>query len=103
MSRVEASDTASVPKNNNISRVDSDAKYLNSTKDFRPTKFEDFGYFFYPQRFGNVHKSSWYEKMISYSESRDLIKRKQCEYNVEKAIETRWSPFGITLFPQSGL
>lgn len=70
-------------------KSDSDKQYLNIFKDFRPTSTEDYGYFFYPQRFGCVREPEWYEKYFSYGVSRELIKKSQCEQNVQKAIEKR--------------
>ncbi len=64
--------------------------YLNSKKDFRPNKFEDFGYFFYPERFGNLVKQSvWYEKLVSFTGSSDTMNKASCEKNVQNAIENR--------------
>ena len=63
--------------------------YTNSAKDFRPNKFEDFGYFFYPQRFGNIVQPKWYDKFLSYGKSRELLNKNLCEQNVENCIEKR--------------
>jgi hypothetical protein len=64
-------------------------EHLNSSKDFRPTKYEDYGYFFFPERFGNVHTPSWYEKFFSYGSSREIFKKSICKRNVQDAIEKR--------------
>ena len=64
--------------------------HLNSKKDLKPNKFEDFGYFFYPERFGNVYKPAWYDKFFSTTGTTDAVNKLTCEKNVQKAIETRW-------------
>jgi hypothetical protein len=66
-----------------------DDKYLNSKKNFTPNKYEDFGYFFYPQRFGNIQQPIWYEKFFSYGKSREIFKKAMCEENVEKCLNNR--------------
>lgn len=63
--------------------------YLNSKKDFKPNKFEDYGYFFFPQRFGNVVNPKWYEKFFSYGKSREILNKNLCEQNVEQCIDKR--------------
>lgn len=63
--------------------------YTNSAKDFRPNKFEDFGYFFYPQRFGNIVQTKWHEKFFSYGKSREFLNKSLCEQNVENCIQKR--------------
>jgi len=63
--------------------------YLNSKKDFKPTKTEDWGYFFYPERFGSVYKPSWFERLFSFTGTTDTVNRVTCEKNVQNAIETR--------------
>lgn len=64
-------------------------EHLNSKKNFKPNKYEDYGYFFFPERFGNVRDPSWYEKFFSYGSSRELLKKSMCEKNVEDALEKR--------------
>ena len=66
-----------------------DDNYLNSKKDFTPTKFEDFGYFFFPERFGNIYKPSWFEKYMRFPTTTEQINRIRCEISVQKAIQTR--------------
>lgn len=63
--------------------------YTNSKKDFKPNKFEDFGYFFYPERLGNVYKPAWYEKLVATTGTTDAVNKLTCEKNVQKAIENR--------------
>ena len=63
--------------------------YTNSKKDFTPNKYEDYGYFFFPERFGNIRTPQWYEKFFSYGSSRELLNKTMCEENVEKCLKTR--------------
>ena len=63
--------------------------YLNSKKDFTPNKYEDYGLFFYPQRFGSVRTPEWYEKFFSYGSSREILNKSLCEENVAKCLQTR--------------
>jgi hypothetical protein len=64
--------------------------YTNATKDFRPTKKEDYGYFFYPERFGAVREASeWYNKFFSYGKSREAYQKAACERNVQECLEKR--------------
>ncbi len=63
--------------------------HLNSNKNFKPSKTEDWGYFFYPERFGSVYKPSWFEKLFSFTGTTDTVNRATCEKNVQNAIETR--------------
>jgi hypothetical protein len=63
--------------------------YLNSKKDFKPNRYEDYGYFFFPMRFGNMRTPQWYEKFFSYSSSRELLNKNVCEENVEKCLKKR--------------
>lgn len=69
--------------------------YLNSKKKFKPNSSEDYGYFFFPERFGNMKKPMWYQKYFSYGASRDLLKKNLCEQNVQNCIENRMKYFGI--------
>lgn len=71
------------------SNDDSKNLYLNSAKDFKPNKYEDYGYFFFPQRFGNAIKPKWYEKFLFYGKSREILNKNLCEQNVEQCIENR--------------
>lgn len=75
------------PRNENLK--DDDSLYLNSAKDFKPTRTEDYGAFFYSERFGNEIKSSWYEKFFSYGASREILKKNLCEQNVKTCMEKR--------------
>lgn len=87
MSKQENSDNKkSSPDNKNDKTQD---LYTNSSKDFRPNRYEDFGYFFFPQRFGNEVKSNWYEKFFSYGKSREILNKSLCEQNVQNCIENR--------------
>lgn len=62
-------------------------EHVNSEKDFHPNEYEDYGYFFYPERFGKTFIIPWYEKAFTISGSRDNIRKAQCEENVKKALE----------------
>ncbi|RNA36041.1 mitochondrial inner membrane protease ATP23-like protein [Brachionus plicatilis] len=74
-------------ENKEKSNTDRKNLYLNSNKDFTPNKFEDFGYFFFPQRFGNVIKPKWHEKFFFYGKSREILNKNLCEQNVERCID----------------
>ena len=63
--------------------------YNNSKKDFKPNNFEDFGYFFYPERFGSVYTPNWYDKLFSLTGTTDSVNKVTCEKNVQSAIENR--------------
>jgi hypothetical protein len=78
-----------IEKGSNEKTSNNDGKFLNSEKNFTPNKFEDFGYYFYPQRFGNIAKPVWYEKFFSYNNSRELFQKAMCEENVEKCLKNR--------------
>lgn len=69
--------------------------YTNSKKDFKPNKFEDFGYFFYPERFGNVYKPAWHDKLFATTGTTDAVNKLTCEKNVQKAIENRSFPLQL--------
>ena len=78
--------------------VKPNSKVLKSLFDYKKNinlfKFikinEDYGYFFYPQRFGNaVNTASWHEKFFSYGSSREILNKNLCEENVEKCLKTR--------------
>lgn len=68
-----------------------DPAFLNSSKNFQPTKTEDYGAFFYSERFGNEPKRNWYDKFISYGASREVLQKNVCEQNVQTCIEKRKS------------
>lgn len=70
--------------------ADSDSEnYLNSKKNFKPTKTEDYGYFFFPERFGNIHEQPWYKKLVFFGASREGMRKVQCETNVENCLKSR--------------
>ena len=73
----------------NDSRADEDPLYLNSKKDFQPNKNDDYGYFFYPERFGQTYSPKWYEKLISLTGSSEEANKAQCEKNVQEAMDHR--------------
>lgn len=62
--------------------------YTNSKKNWKPNKFEDWGYFFYPERLGNAYKPSWYEKLFSTTGTTDTVNKVTCEKNLQKAYQT---------------
>lgn len=71
------------------SSKDENPAYLNSSKNFKPNEYEDYGAFFYSERFGNQPKHSWYDKLFSYGASRELLQKNLCEQNVQKCVEKR--------------
>jgi hypothetical protein len=79
----------STPESSKPTNLSNEDLYLNSKKDFRPNRYEDYGYFFFPMRFGNVRTPQWYEKFFSYSSSRELLNKNVCEENVEKCLKKR--------------
>ena len=70
-------------------RFFSKSNILNSKKDFKPNKNDDYGYFFYPERFGNVYKPKWYENLFKLTGSSEEATKALCEKNVENAIKNR--------------
>lgn len=85
----------SKPKENNTPLQSSDSTdlYLNAKKNFKPNKFEDFGYYFYPERFGSTYKPAWYEKLVAWTGTSDAVNKITCEKNVQNALENRSSIF----------
>ena len=63
-------------------------EHINSEKNFFPSDYEDYGYFFYPERWGKIYKPSWYS-MLLFSGSRENIRKVTCETNVKDALENR--------------
>ena len=63
-------------------------EHINSEKSFVPTDYEDYGYFFYPERLGKIYKPAWYS-MLLFGESRGNIRKAMCENNVKDALENR--------------
>ena len=68
---------------------DENPLYLNSKKDFKPNGNDDYGYFFYPERFGNVYKPKWHENLLKFTGSSEEATKALCEKNVESAIKNR--------------
>ena len=64
-------------------------KHINSEKNFEPTIYQDYGYFFYPERWGKIYKPEWWRSLFSFSESRAHIRKTMCESNVKDALENR--------------
>lgn len=65
------------------------SEFINAEKDFTPNKFEDFGYFFYPERFNKTHQTKWFEKILTISASREELRKLQCEENLKSCMEKR--------------
>ena len=68
-------------------------RYLNAAKDFKPTALEDYGYFFFPERFGKEHVLTIPQRILQLSipfdgASRDLARKIECEKYVSKSIES---------------
>ena len=77
--------------NTPLSPKDSSENYLNAKKSFRPNNYEDFGYFFYPERFNSTYKQAWYDKLIAWSGTSDAVNKITCEKNIQNALENRSS------------
>ena len=79
-----------------VTKPDVDAnssKYINANKDCRPTELEDYGYYFFPERFGREYKISIFERILRLSvpfdwASRDLARKIECEKYVVQAVES---------------
>jgi hypothetical protein len=84
--KLKLQQTESTP---NKAKTNPEDLYTNSKKDFKPTKNEDYGYFFFPERFGNIRTPQWYEKFFSYGSSRELLNKTLCEENVANCLKTR--------------
>jgi len=70
-----------------------DKKYLNSMKDCRPTELEDYGYYFFPERFGGEIVFTLPQRILQLSipfdyASRDLARKIECEKSVIKSVES---------------
>ena len=63
--------------------------FINADKDFTPKEHEDYGYFFFPERFGKKFEIPWYMKALTFSGSRDILRKAQCEQSVLKSLESR--------------
>jgi hypothetical protein len=61
---------------------------INSDKNFEPNEYEDYGYYFFPERFGKIYTAPWYT-FFTYSGSRELLRKAQCEANVKDCLENR--------------
>ena len=69
--------------------MQNDDLYTNSKKNFTPNRYEDFGFFFFPERFGNIVQPKWYDDLLSFAKSGAQLKKLQCEQNVINCIEKR--------------
>ena len=68
-------------------------RFLNSAKDCKPTTLEDYGYFFFPERFGKEYVLSIPQRILQLSipfdsASRDLARKIECEKYVVQAVES---------------
>lgn len=70
-----------------------DDLYINAKKDLRPTSLEDYGYFFFPERFGKNRVLSISQRLAQLaipfdSASRDVARRLECQQFVAKAVDS---------------
>ena len=81
-----------LPNPPSVDKTD-DNRYINSLKDCRPTELEDYGYYFFPERFGREHILTIPQRILQLSipfdsASRDLARKIECEKYVIKSIES---------------
>lgn len=82
--------TPSIPQK---SSENDDKKYLNSAKDCQPTELEDYGYYFFPERFGHERIITIPQRIFQLSipfdyASRDLARKIECEKYVVKSVQS---------------
>jgi hypothetical protein len=81
------------PPSSPVIKTDNDSRYINSLKDCKPTALEDYGYYFFPERFGKEHRLTIPQRILQLSipfdsASRDLARKIECEKYVIKSIES---------------
>ena len=69
-----------------------DDLYINAKKNCQPTSLEDYGYFFFPERFGKERTLSLPQRLgklaIPFDNaSRDIARKIECEQSIADAIE----------------
>ena len=50
-----------------VIKTDNDSQYINSLKDCKPTALEDYGYYFFPERFGQKFKLTIPQRILQSS------------------------------------
>ncbi|CAF3318214.1 unnamed protein product [Rotaria socialis] len=68
-------------------------RYINALKDCKPTALEDYGYYFFPERFGKERVLTISQRALQLSipldsASRDLTRKIECEKYIIKSIES---------------
>jgi hypothetical protein len=76
-----------------VIKTDNDSQYINSLKDCKPTALEDYGYYFFPERFGQEYKLTIPQRILQLSipfdsASRDVARKIECEKYVIKSMES---------------
>ena len=61
------------PEETSPTKIEENPIYLNSKKDFTPNKNDDYGYFFFPERFGITYDPLWYEKLSFFNLNTSFI------------------------------
>lgn len=73
--------------------IENENRYINMLKDNTPTELEDYGYYFFPERFGKEHTLTIFQRILQLSipfdaASRDLARKIECEQYIVKSIES---------------
>lgn len=73
--------------------IENENRYINMLKDNTPTDLEDYGYYFFPERFGKEHTLTIFQRILQLSipfdaASRDLARKIECEQYIVKSIES---------------
>lgn len=73
--------------------TDNDDRYINLLKDNQPTQLEDYGYYFFPERFGKQYNLTLPQRIFQLtipfdSASRDLARKLECEQYIVKSIQS---------------
>ena len=75
---------SSITSHSVIKTDNDDNRYINLLKDCKPTELEDYGYYFFPERFGKEHILTMTQRLLQLSipfdsASRDLARKIECE------------------------
>lgn len=86
----ESSSTSSPPP---IVQTNDDNRYINLLKDCKPTELEDYGYYFFLERFGKEYTLTIPQRILQLSipfdsASCDLARKIECEKYVMNSIES---------------
>lgn len=78
---------------NKVTVIEGENRFLNSCKDCRPTPLEDYGYYFFPERFGKEFSLTIPERILRLTipfdgASRDVARKLECEKYIVKSIES---------------